>query len=325
MLDSLNINELKKKRGVFIFSDPGGAKPILSFIKNNKLKNFTIFCDRYYNFFSYFNLKVNIFKVGDEDDILKIIKPDYIFTGTSYTSDIELRFIEKAKKLNIESFSYLDHYTSFKKRFLFKNFYLFPDNLLLLDKKAKEIANMQGITKFSNLFIVNNFYHDFLKKWIPKISYEKLYEKYQFPMKKKIILFAPDPLSNIDGKNKFNFDEIDVWNQLVDVLNNCNINNYFLAIKFHPNQNIKLLTNSIKDSNLNNVFFCDDNNSIDLIYYSEVIIGMFSSLLIEASIFKKKIIRHIPNETFVDPINHLKIGLVSRNKNDLFNNLRFTL
>ena len=48
-----------KGKGLFIFSDPGGAKPVLSFIYNKKIKNYKIISDRKYNFFASRNLSYN--------------------------------------------------------------------------------------------------------------------------------------------------------------------------------------------------------------------------------------------------------------------------
>ena len=57
----IDINIFKKKT-LFIFSDPGGAKPILSFIKLNNLKNFEVISDRNYKFYDLFKLKIKIRK-----------------------------------------------------------------------------------------------------------------------------------------------------------------------------------------------------------------------------------------------------------------------
>lgn len=66
-------------------------------------------------------------------------------------------------------------------------------------------------------------------------------------------------------------------------------------------------------------------NSTDLnslIYHSDIIIGMFSSLLVEASLFGKKILRHIPKTKTTDPLQHLNIGEKSNNVNELVKNLK---
>ena len=64
------INNLKGK-GIFVFSDPGGAKPIMALIKLNRLKNYKVFSDREYSFFKDFNLKVEIRKSYFAKEIIK--------------------------------------------------------------------------------------------------------------------------------------------------------------------------------------------------------------------------------------------------------------
>jgi hypothetical protein len=69
-------------------------------------------------------------------------------------------------------------------------------------------------------------------------------------------------------------------------------------------------------------------NSTDLnslIYHSDIIIGMFSSLLVEANLFGKKILRHIPKTNTIDPLEHLNIGKKSNNINELVENLKNSL
>ena len=93
----MDINYLKNNRGLFVFSDPGGAKPLLgliTLIKKN-LKDFRIVSDRTYSFFKEFNLEVNKPNINDDIDNFN---PDFIFTGTSYTSKIELEYLKKSKK-----------------------------------------------------------------------------------------------------------------------------------------------------------------------------------------------------------------------------------
>ena len=66
-------------------------------------------------------------------------------------------------------------------------------------------------------------------------------------------------------------------------------------------------------------------NSTDLnslIYHSDIIIGMFSSLLVEANLFGKKILRHIPKTKTIDPLKHLNIGVKSSSINELAMNLK---
>ena len=94
------INNLKGK-GIFVFSDPGGAKPVLAFIELNNLKNYKAISDRNYKFYDEFQINVEICPKYEVNEIIDTYKPNYIFTGTSYTSSIELEFLYEAKKQKI--------------------------------------------------------------------------------------------------------------------------------------------------------------------------------------------------------------------------------
>lgn len=309
------------RRGLFVFSDPGGAKPILSFVyNNNNINNYKIISDRDYDFFSDFNLEVNNFFGDNEEELLNEFKPDYLFTGTSYTSNIELRFIRAAKKLGIKCYSFIDHYTNYVERFSLNNVLYFPDKIFLVDNYAKEIALKNNISAHSELEVSGNFYHKFLKNWKPKTSRENIIKNYKIESNKKIIVFAPDPLSNINGKEKFLFDEIDVWYDFISAIEKIKTNDYLVIIKFHPNQDVKSFSEIVNKSSLKNIFYYE-NNLIDLLFHCDIIVGMFSSILVEANIFNKKIIRHIPFDNIKDPLEVLNIGLKSINKNDLQSNI----
>lgn len=318
---SLEVDYLINKKGLFVFSDPGGAKPLLAFIKNYKLKDFKVISDRYYNFFLDFEINVNNFKNDDIEKIINDFDPDYIFTGTSYTSNIELRFIDKAKSLGVDTFSYIDHYTNYKERFVLDDSYVFPNNIILIDKIAEKIAIKSKLSAHSNLIVINNFYHDFLRNWAPKTKRENFLKNYSFKSDDKIIVFAPDPLSNINGKDKYLFDETDIWNDLAQVLKEINSEKIVVIIKFHPNQDRDILIKAINNNNYKNIIFFDQKNSIDLLYHSDLVVGMYSSILVESDVLKKKIIRHFPPNPMIDPLLDLDIGLISLNKQELFKNL----
>lgn len=318
---NLEINYLKNSKGLFVFSDPGGAKPLLSFIKNYKLKDFIVISDRSYDFFLDFEITVISFRNQNILDIIKDFNPDYLLTGTSYTSKIELKFIKEAKKLGINTYSYIDHYLNYKERFVLEKENIFPNKILLIDNIAKKIALKNNLSDHSSLIVCNNFYHDFLKNWSPNTERKNFINNLLIKSDQKIIVFAPDPLSNINGKEKYLFDENDIWNDLAFVLKKIKSQNLIIVIKFHPNQIKEPLIKLIQNSNITNVVYYNQSNTIDLLYHSDVIIGMFSSILIEANIFKKKIIRHFPNLNIYDPLSKLDIGLKSNNKKELFNNM----
>lgn len=294
-------------KGLFVFSDPGGAKPILALIKANKntLSNFLIISDRNYNFYQEFELKVEKF----EEPVayyFQNFRPSFVYTGTSYTSTIELQFLLYAQKNQIKSFSFVDHWTNIRKRFYLKNLEkeVFPTIINVIDDRAKQIAINEGINE-NIVQIVGNPYYKYLKNFQPTISKQELFGQLGLESneQRNIILFAPDPLSNVNGIEQYGFDELTASLEINKITEDSQ---YLLIVNPHPNQKIE----NIKSCFNSNVIFSNASISVNhLIFYSNIILGFFSSFLIEASIMKKKVIRYLPyNANNNDPIEELEIG-----------------
>ena len=307
-----------KGRGLFIFSDPGGAKPILALLELYKVSSYKVISDRNYDFLKEFSIKVEPYK-ENHSEIVNNYNPDYIFTSTSYTSKIELVFIFEAKKNNIKTYTFIDHYTNFKERFNLNGKYIIPDKIFVTDKKAKKLAENDNLELYSKIEVSGNFYHEYLKNWKPKLSKNSIFPS--ILSEQKLIFFAPDPLSNLKGENRFLFDETDVWKELSIALSLIKNENIVLITKFHPNQNLKKFFKNIEKFPIHNSMVTSSIETNNLIYFSDLVIGMYSSLLVEANIFEKKILRHIPNYETKDPLIHLNIGKKSSNIDQLAKNI----
>lgn len=311
------LKNIFKGKGIFVFSDPGGAKAILSmYLKlKSSLDLAVLISDREYSFYSDFNIKVNIHNENYKETIIKF-NPDFILTSTSYTSKIELEYINFAKTIKCKTLSFIDHWTSLRDRFFYNDKYVFPDHILVIDKEAKEKAFKEGIIK-SKIYIFGNPYYDFLKKWNPNISKEDFLSQINinyYTEDLKIIVFAPDPLSNVSGKDNFGFDEIEAIEMISLLLDKSPLNALFL-IKPHPNQKIDIF-NKI---NIKNTHILDKNvNSNLLIYYSDIIIGFFSNFLIEAHIMNKTIIRFFPKKIINDPFHNKNFGKIVIGENLIY-------
>lgn len=200
----MNPYELKG-RGLFVFSDPGGAKPILTLADEN-MKSLTaikVVSNRIYPFYKDFLTKV------DSPELISNINdfnPDFLFTGTSYTSDIEINYITLAKKNGIPVYSFVDHWTNILNRFSNGVKTILPDIIFVLDERAQKIAIREGIDK-KILCILPNPYHTFLKKWHPNENKKSFLTENNIPDDNLLIVFAPDPMSNAGGIEKFETDE----------------------------------------------------------------------------------------------------------------------
>ena len=314
----MNPYELKG-RGLFVFSDPGGAKPILTLADENigTLTDVKAVSNREYPFYKEFSTKVE--KANLSKNIYDF-KPDFVFTGTSYTSDIEINYIISAKENGIPVFSFVDHWTNIRNRFSKGLNTFFPDTIFVLDKRAKEIAIKEGI-EVEKISILPNPYHTFLRKWHPKCIKETFLNDNKIPLGNILIVFAPDPLSTAGGIEKFDTDEKIITQEFLKVIDEIKSNKKITIIfKPHPNQNIDYILPVISNFGLD-ILLLKDIDTKALLYYSDLVVGIFSNILIEGQILGKEVVRFLEKSN-IDPLEKLSIGTICRTRDQLLNILQ---
>jgi CDP-glycerol glycerophosphotransferase (TagB/SpsB family) len=292
-------------KGLFVFSDPGGAKPCLSYILINNCSNYIVISDREYKFYSDF--KINVIITEEVERYIFEFKPDYIFSATSYTSNIEKIAIKNAKINKIPTITYIDHSTNILDRFILNNELHLPDFILVSDYDTQNELQKLNLVNSCNITQIENPFHVFLANWKPKIDKESFLFNLNIPTKKKIILLAFDPLSNINGLQKYGVDELSAIKEINPIIESKDLD-YTFIFKPHPNQNLDLLKNVLSDKI---ILVSSQSDTNILIYFSDIIIGFFSNILLEASVFDKKIIRYHPNGFKNDPFLNKKIGIIA--------------
>ncbi|NCI49073.1 hypothetical protein GWC95_04010 [Sediminibacterium roseum] len=311
-----------KGRGLFVFSDPGGAKPLLALINqlSGILEDHRVVSDREYSFFNEFGIVVSRpDMISDFDEF----KPEFVFTGTSYTSDIELVYIKEAADRKIPCYSFVDHWSEILQRFKKDDVFCMPDKILVIDQAAKELALNEGIES-ERLEIFGNPYHLFLKNWEPIIDRKSFFGSYNIDPNDFVITFAPDPLSNAGGALRFGTDEKEIASIFIKALENISTDKKITVIvKLHPNQNYDYLVSAFDDTSIPSVCLKEVDTRY-LLYFSDIVVGIFSNILAEASIFGKKIIRILIN-CLIDPLEVQNIGQVCTTKEQLEKNLHNNL
>jgi hypothetical protein len=298
-----------KGRGLFIFSDPGGAKAVLSlaFLLKTHLKACKIISDREYDFYVDYSMQVAHEVVSPVEEI-EDFQPDFIFTGTSYTSSIELEYIKAAKEKDIHVYSFVDHWTSIRKRFRLNETDVLPDIIFMPDEQGKSIAIEEGIDE-TRLEVMPNPYHRFLESWFPSVSKESFFSKLDLPRSggKKLVLYAPEPLSNVNGKEAFGFDEISATSVLSNLAGEL-VDEFYFLYNAHPNQDVELIKPSLSST----IHLVPPGTHVNtLIFYADVVVGFFSNFLLEASILKKPVIRFFINDCAADPFRDKNIGIIA--------------
>ena len=303
----MKMSKIKGQKGLFVFSDPAGAKACLALAKSFKQKTLLIISDRKYSFYSEFNIIVNNSNYRSILEWYDFFDPDFVFTGTSLPAKIELAFLKEAKKKGIKTYSFVDHWTNMSERFKYFNEYIYPNELWVIDEYAKEIAINEGVKE--NIIVVNgNPYYDYLKGWQPNISRRDMLNMIGLKKDENYILYAPEPISTYNLEAKYGFDELSGLTYLNKILKNIKAKNFKIIVKAHPNQNHKIFEDYILEHN-NNIYLkeFDLNN---LIYYAKCVIGFFSNSLIEANVMGKKIFRLLIKlrEKNIDILENKNIG-----------------
>ena len=299
---------------LMVFSDPGGAKPCLSLAKKWQESDELLVCsDRQYAFFETFGIPVRQCRGEDAHAIFQEFQPDSLYSGTSYTSRIELDFLREAAKRGIPSASFVDHYTGFDVRFGTEEARILPDEIHLLDEKAASLACEVGLPE-SRIRITGNPYHGFLRSWQSQLSKEEVFQKLDIPVSEaKTILFAPDPLSNVGGVEKFGIDEVAILGLLLEALGEIG-KPIQLLIKAHPNQSMEHLKTGLKNlpRNVEVHLVPSEKDALlnDIIQHADLVAGMFSSLLIEAELLGAKTLRILCGITIPDPLAGQSAGAV---------------
>ena len=279
-------------RRLIVFSDPGGAKPCLSLAKKWQESDELLVCsDREYAFFETFGIPVRQCRSEDARAIFQEFQPDSLYSGTSYTSRIELDFTCEAKKRGIHTASFVDHYTGFDVRFGTAEARILPDEIHVLDEKAAALAREAGLPE-RRIRITGNPYHEFLGSWRSRLTKEQVFQKLEIPLSDaKIILFAPDPLSKAGGAEKFGTDEVAILKLFLESLGEAGRPTQLL-IKAHPNQSMEYLKTGLKNipKNVEVHLVPAEKDALlnDLIQQTDLVVGMFSSILLEAELLGKK-------------------------------------
>jgi CDP-glycerol glycerophosphotransferase (TagB/SpsB family) len=120
----------------------------------------------------------------------------------------------------------------------------------------------------------------------------------------------------VGTKDYFGFDEVVVWQQFALHLSKSKNKRLTVVVNMHPNQNNKYLISNLGKYDFQ-VIVENRIHTNTLLYFSDIVIGMFSSILIEAMIMKKRVIRYMVGFNKEDPFASRVVGEVAYNYKEL--------
>jgi len=270
-----------------VSNDAGGAEILSSYVKNTP--------GIYYLAVS--GPAINIFerKLGEINNLSMeeaIDKASWLLCGTSSPSEIELNAIKRAKLLRKKSVAYLDHWINYKERFVRSAEAVYPDEIWVGDKWAKEIADKV----FLNLPVCLKYnpYFDDINKALKSIE-----SKVNENRKGVNILFLSQPISvhakasKEDDLNR-GYSEYDA---LTYLLSNTHvlgeqINN--VEIRLHPSEKYgKYDELLLRYTNLK-ALVTGGEGLLASIVSSDIVVGMDSMAMFVGLLAHKKVICCIP-------------------------------
>ena len=296
-----------KGKGLFVYSDPAGGNAVLAIIDNliragkkNKI-----------DFFVYSNNSIRLSSKSFDcvqildsgigiESIFSLTQPDFLYSATSNNS-FEHRFRLKARKFGIYSYSFIDHWTLYRERFEFNNQLEFGDEILVINEIAKKEAIFAGIPS-ELIKVVGNPFYQYVSSFKPKCEKESFFRKFSLNTKKGIILFVSDNVRESFPKDEkgnciLGYDEYTVLNNLLEGLKTIEtekqLSKYQLVIKIHPlskEEKFDDLISKHKFENIN-VSVIKKCDSLTLNYFSSLVVGMFSNMVVESMLLRKNVMR----------------------------------
>lgn len=162
-----------------------------------------------------------------------------------------------------------------------------PDFILLFGTFSRDILLKNGYPQERLLVFGNPVFFDLDKKE-SILSKANLLKKYKIDSKKKIILFTPIVLEKEYKNLTSTFDyNTQIWQILLQ--NFGGQKDFCVILKPHPGEKIYAYQKILEKYDSSNVIISQDN-ILELIYISSVVISMFSSVLIDSMCLKKPVI-----------------------------------
>ncbi|MBU4462040.1 hypothetical protein KKD91_03180 [Patescibacteria group bacterium] len=281
---------------IFVVEQQGGFdifSPVISGIKKDKKFLYILFSDNQRIYDQAREQKIKYSRlVGPSISKLKEIiqkeNPDIVFTDTSekeFGLSIDKKFINIAKELRKPTISIVDSWMSYRERFGKKLEYL-PNKIFVIDEKMEDDLHKIGIPK-DKVEITGS----------PR--FDKFSEIKNTKKTKNLIIFNSQP---IPKKEKLN--EVKIFRDIVKALEKIHPKKKII-ITFHPTREIdkkdrNKYDNIIENSQLTITKAGKDEETDKLNRKAELVMGIHSIALFDASLIKKRVLSYQPGKNIKD-------------------------
>jgi hypothetical protein len=312
-----------KGRKVLVFSrDPGGTNAVMHLIEPLRSRDYEVAVygkDAALSIYRKFDIPCldirEVIPSGTQEETCECLQksaPDLIVTGTSSEDYTERHLWKAAEQVGIKSFAVLDQWTNYRLRLVpegdepttrtaASRELILPSFFFIMDEFARREMSALGINP-EKLIVTGQPFFDYIRKTAEKISKPEIEGVRRELTRGKgglVFVFASQPIASLHRQNGipedyWGYTEQTVLKSVVACLGQLSEEigvEVTLVIRLHPKDEpdayvdfLKARPHSVK------LVFDRETDSSLLLKASDLIIGMFSMILMEAAILGKRFI-----------------------------------
>ena len=311
-----------KGRKILVFSrDPGGTNAVMQLIDPLRaLGNEVKVCGKDMALSIYRKLNMDCSDICDAipsgtqeetNEFVRKARPDLIVTGTSSEDFTERHLWTAAEAAGIPSFAVLDQWTNYRLRLIPEvddptngcpaSKLVVPSFIFIMDEFAREEMCALGIDP-KKLVVSGQPFFDHIRKTGDKFTaseIDALRQQITGAQGGLVFVFASQPIASIHRMNgmaedHWGYTEKTVLKSVAECLSNLAEElavKVTLVLRLHPKDEADAYKDSLATSqNSIKVVFDRETDSTLLLKAADLVIGMFSMLLLEAAILERRFI-----------------------------------
>jgi hypothetical protein len=247
----------------------------------------------------------------ETDEFVRKTRPDLIVTGTSSEDFTERHLWKAAERAEITSFGVLDQWTNYRLRLISEGSdpmneratseLIVPSFFFIMDEFARKEMSVLGIDR-EKLVVSGQPFFDYIRKTGDRFTtqeIEKLRRELTGSEDGHVFVFASQPIASIHRKNGmaedyWGYTEETVLKSVVESLSKLAeemATKVTLVLRLHPKDEAHVYQNALATlpDSIKVVVDRETDSSL-LLKASDLIIGMFSMLLLEAAILERRFI-----------------------------------
>ena len=312
---------MKGRRILFFSRDPGGTNAIMPLIAPLRaLGNEVAIYGKDAALSIYRKLNVDCSDICDSipagtpeeaSEFVRKASPDLIVTGTSSEDFTERHLWRAAEKMGIPSFAVLDQWTNYRLRLISEgndpttgppaSKLILPSYFFIMDEFARKEMCALGIDR-EKLVVSGQPFFDYIRKTGDKFTpaeIEKLRRELTGTPGGLVLVFASQPIASIHRKNGmaedyWGYTETTILKSVVRCLSKLTEEmavRVTLVLRLHPKDEANVYLDALANCPDSIKVVVDrETDSTLLLKAADLVIGMFSMILLEAAILDRRFI-----------------------------------